>query len=194
MFSKRKSIVNILKKIIFTLSIILSIVLLNTCSGENSQQVNAVQKTKNKETNVFRLFGSKETKNYVIASPLSGILMKDGIPLANTKIIRRLTWNGNEEGVVDEFVTDDKGAFSIPVHEKMLTLNTMTEFVASNMLYVSEENDNTLFWYSPKREEELYSDTGGLLNEMICEVNNEAERVNVTDSGVLTKCTWKNMP
>jgi hypothetical protein len=62
------------------------------------------------------------------------------------------------------------------------------------MLYVYEETGNNLFWYSPKRSEELYSDTGGLLTHMICELNNEEERINVTDYGVLTKCTWKGMP
>ena len=175
------------------LTMLLSLSVLFACSGENLAE-KKMKTTTQKEASVFGLFGSKETKNYVISSPLAGVLVKDGKPLSNTKIIRRLTWNGNEEGIVDEFTTDDKGAFSIPIHEEVLTLNTMTEFVATNMLFVNEEIDDALFWYSPKRDEDLYSDTGGPLNDLFCEINNEDERVNVTDSGVLTKCTWKNMP
>jgi hypothetical protein len=168
--------------------------MLISCSAE-SNLGNKIQATATKkDESVFGLFGKKETKKYVIASPLNGILVKNGKVLAHTKIIRRLTWNGNEEGIVDEFITDEKGAFSIPLHEETLTMNSMIEFVASNMLYVYEETGNNLFWYSPKRSEELYSDTGGLLTHMICELNNEEERINVTDYGVLTKCTWKGMP
>ena len=163
------------------------------CTGESASE-QPLQSIQKEESSVFGLFGSKETKNYVIASPLSGVLVQDGKPLVHTKIIRRLTWNGNEAGVVDEFTTDEKGAFSIPVYEKELTLNTMTEFVAAFKLYAREEKLENFFWYSPKRDEDLYSDTGGILDEMICDINNEEDRVNVTSSGVLTKCKWKGMP
>ena len=176
------------------LTMLLSLSLL-ACSGESVSE-QKMKTTTQKEASVFGLFGSKETKNYVISSPLAGVLVKDGKPLSNTKIIRRLTWNGNEEGIVDEFTTDDKGAFSIPIHEEVLTLNTMTEFVASNTLYVHEISDENFFWFCPKRSEELYSDTGGKIEELVCELNNEEDRVTPesADTYVFSKCTWKNMP
>ena len=177
------------------LTSLLCFLILLGCSGESASE----QKMDNKieeESRVLGLFGSKETKNYVIASPLSGVLVKDGKPLANTKIIRRLTWNGNEEGTVSEFTTDAEGYFTIPVHEETLTLNTMTEFVASSTLYVDEVSDENFFWYSPKRTEGLYSETGGMLEEVVCELSNEEDRVTPenADTYIFSKCKWQNKP
>jgi len=174
---------------------ILSFTLLLGCSGESTSQDRVIEKeTSSKESNVLGIFGKKEEKSYVISSPLEGILVKDGKPLVNTKIIRRLRWNGNEEGVVDEHITDETGYFSLPVYEEVLSLSAMTEFVGSVELFAIEESDNNFFWYSPKRTKDLYSETNGPLTGVICDINNEEERVDVTHLGVLTKCRWDNMP
>jgi len=179
-------------KILFSL---LSFIILLGCSGDNtSGEIIAEKKAENKESNVLGIFGKKEEKSYIISSPLEGILMKGGEPLANTKIIRRLRWNGNEEGVVDEFMTDEKGYFSLPVYEEVLSLNTMTQFVGSTTIFASSELDDNFFWYSPKTDGELFSDTGGKLDELICDLGNAEERVEATSHGILTKCRWKNMP
>jgi len=174
---------------------LLSFIILLGCSGESSSQDKITEKkATNKESNVLGIFGKKEEKSYVISSPLEGILVKGGKPLVNTKIIRRLRWNGNEEGVVDEFMTDEKGYFSLPVNEEVLSLNAMTQFVASTTLFANSELDDNFFWYSPKTDGELFSDSGGKLEEMICDLDNEEERVEATRHGILTKCRWKNMP
>lgn len=73
-------------------------------------------------------------------------------------------------------------------------MRKLIEFVASQSLFVDKETEETLFWYSPKRTEELYSEIGGELEEVVCDLNNEDERVETSDfSAVLTRCTWKNM-
>lgn len=173
---------------------ILSLTLLLGCTPKSESATIITNSKAQKETSMFGFLIEKETKKYVIASPLSGVLMKGGKPLINTKIVRRLTWNGNDSGILQEFMTDGKGAFSIPVHEETLTLSGITEFVASNALFVNEETEESLFWYSPKRQEELYSDTGGILEGMICDLDAEDERRDTTEfSAVLTKCTWENM-
>ena len=130
---------------------ILSLTLLLGCTPKSESATIITNSKAQKETSMFGFLIEKETKKYVIASPLSGVLMKGGKPLINTKIVRRLTWNGNDSGILQEFMTDGKGAFSIPVHEETLTLSGITEFVASNALYVHEATEESLFWYSPKR-------------------------------------------
>ncbi len=174
---------------------LLSFIILLGCSGESSSQDKITEKkAANKESSVLGLFGKKEDKNYVISSPLEGILVKGGEPLANTKIIRRLRWNGNEEGIVDEFITDDTGYFSLPAYEKTLSLNTMTQFVGSVTIFAHTETDDNFIWYSPKTDGDMHSDTGGELGGMICDLDNEEERVDATSHGILTRCRWKNMP
>lgn len=39
----------------------------------------------------------REKQTYVISSPMEGILMQDGQPLANTTITRLLRWNDNND-------------------------------------------------------------------------------------------------
>ena len=75
---------------------LLSLTILLGCSGESSSQDKVaeenVNEISNKESTMLGLFGKKETEKYVVSSPLEGILVKDGQPLVNTKIIRRLRW------------------------------------------------------------------------------------------------------
>ena len=108
---------------------LLCIFLLLACSAESvpEQQGRENEKVNDKDgAMILGLLVGKETKKYVLASPLSGVLVKAGKPLANTKIIRRLTWNANGEGIVEEFMTDDQGRFSIPVYEDTFTMHRLT--------------------------------------------------------------------
>ena len=177
---------------------LLSIVILFGCSGEGSsgegKSNQPVNETANKESRVLGIFGQKEEKNYVIASPLEGVLVRDGKPLANTRIIRRLRWNGNEEGVVDEFFTDDKGYFDIPIHEEFLALGKLTEFVGTITLYVDSINDDNFFYHSSKRSAEIYSDIKEPLLELVCDMAQEEALVDISRVGIFSRCKWKGMP
>lgn len=139
------------------------------------------------------LFGKKETEKYVISSPLEGVLMKDGVPLANTKIIRRLTWNGNEEGKTDEFMTDEKGYFSIPAHEEQLTLGKLVQFVSNIELFSESEKDENFFWYSNKFSGEVFSDFEKPLQALVCDINEKEDRVDLVHGAIYSKCRWDNI-
>lgn len=163
------------------------------CSAESvSEQKIETVKVK-EESNMFGLFGSKEEKTYVIASPLEGRLIKNGDPLVNVKIIRKVYWNGNEEGVVDEFTADENGFFKIPVLEKILTLNSMVEFVAKVELFVEKESDDNFFWYSVKRSEEIYSDYDGPLVNLVCDLDEPELTVEMKEFPAMTRCRWDGM-
>ena len=175
---------------------ILSLTLLLGCTPKSESATIITNSKAQKETSMFGFLIEKETKKYVIASPLSGVLMKGGKPLINTKIVRRLTWNGNDSGILQEFMTDRKGAFSIPIHEEILTLSGITEFVASNALYVHEAIDENFFWYSPKRTESIYSDYGSEIEGLVCDLDSNERRVTPPDSDtyIFSKCAWNKMP
>ncbi len=142
-------------------------------------------------------FNKQKTENYVIFSPMEGVLLKNGKPLANTKIIRTLKWNGNDEGLVEEFSTDEKGYFSLPLHEEELSLNILIQFVAYASIETEMEGKMFDIWYNSKLHPELYSETGAPMEGLICDLVNDEIPVFIGNSSVtniLTKCRWDNMP
>ena len=177
---------------------LLSFIVLMGCSGESTSNEGksnkTVNETANKESTVLGIFGKKDKENYVVSSPLNGFLVREGKALVNTKVIRRLSWSGNEEGIVDEFVTDDKGYFDIPVHEELLTLGKLTEFVGTITLYVDSINDDNFFYHSSKRSAEIYSDTKEPLAELVCDMAQEEALVDISRVGIFSRCKWKGMP
>ncbi len=176
---------------------LLSFAILFGCSGEGSSGEDKsnqfVNESTNKESRGEGIFGKKEEKNYVISSPLEGVLVSDGKPLANTKIIRRLRWNGNEEGIFDEFVTDDNGYFDIPIHEEFLALGKLTEFVGTITLYVDSINDDNFFYHTSKRSAEIYSDIKEPLLELVCDMAQEEALVDISRVGIYSRCKWKGL-
>lgn len=133
-------------------------------------------------------------ENYVIFSPMEGVLLKGGNPLPNVKIIRTLKWNGNDEGTMSEFVTDEVGRFSIPIHEEKLSLGMLSQFVGKTKLIVEFNGENIVFWYNNKFTPEIYAETDGPISELGCDIDLEEITVRAGQSTILTKCRWKNMP
>ena len=140
------------------------------------------------------MFVKPATENYVIFSPLEGVLMRNGQPLANTKIIRRLRWNGNDEGLVEEFTTDIQGRFSLPVHEEALSLGMLSQFVGSAKLEVDIDGQLIDVWYNNKFEEGLYAETDGPLTDLVCDLDFEEIVIKAGLSKIMTICRWKDMP
>lgn len=154
---------------------------------------------KNSNSNVeSSMFGLKKTpKNYVIASPLEGVLMQNGEPLADTKITRLLRWNGNDgagKGLSQDFFTDSKGKFSLPIHEEMLTLG-LAQFVGKTELTVETSGNTYDVWYNNKFTPEILADTGGeILTNLICDLSFEEEARKAGMSTIMSVCHWDNMP
>ena len=181
---------------------LLSLIILLGCSGESSSQDKiaeegfskvSTKEASKKESTMLGLFGKKEENKYVISSPLEGRLVKDGQPLVNTKIIRRLRWNGYDEGVVDEFTTDAKGYFSIPAHEEFLSIGKLAQFVSNIELFSESETDNNFFWYSNKFSGELFSDFETPIKALVCDINSSESRVELKHGAVYSKCSWKKV-
>ncbi len=167
------------------------------CSGESMSEESSSTKVVNdnvkKESSMLDIFGEKEEK-YVISSPLEGTLVKGGIPLPNTKIIRRLTWSGNDTGISDHFITDNKGHFDIPIYEQQLSIGKLTEFVGTITLYIDSESDENFFYHSSKRSAEVFSDTGAALEELVCDIAQPEALVEISRVGIFSRCKWKGMP
>ncbi len=148
------------------------------------------------------MFGKSKTEKYVIFSPMEGMLMQNGQPLPNTKIIRRLRWNGNDDGLVQEFSSDDQGRFSLPIYEEDLSLSMLSQFVAKADLEIETEtetetetdSEDSYLWSSSKFYPEIYTETDGPMSELVCDIEAEEIPVPMGPTAILTKCRWKNMP
>lgn len=140
------------------------------------------------------MFFKPTTKQYVIASPMEGVLMKDGEPLPNAKIIRTLRWNGNQEGLTTIFYSNDQGYFSLPAHEETLTLGALEQFAANASFDVELNGKVHELWYNGKLAPELYAETGEPINELICDVDAEEIVVPGKYSNIMTRCRWREMP
>jgi len=138
------------------------------------------------------LFGKKPLQNYVLSSPIEGVLMKGGEPLANTKIIREVNWFGGEDKVFEEFTTNDNGVFNLPAYEKELKLGKLTQFVANSYLYAYEidENDDNLFYMTSNFGGTIYSETEVPLNDLVCDMNQPEDSVRI-NSSIYSRCTWQ---
>lgn len=151
----------------------------------------------NKESDMFLevLMGKRSKQMYVIASPMVGKLMQNGKPLVHVKIKRRLRWNGNDDGIEQEFTTNEKGEFRLPVHEEQLVLGKLTQFVCSTQLDVELDGKQFDLWYNNKFEEHLYAETDGRkLEGLTCDLNDEEVVVEYGVSKIMTVCRWTEMP
>jgi len=140
------------------------------------------------------MFGKGTKEKYVIFSPMQGLLVQNDKPLPNTTIVRRLSWNGNGEGLVEEFTTDDKGYFSLPIHEEELELGMLTQFVGKTDIEFKSEHGQDYLWTSSKFHPEIYTETDGQVQGLICDIESEEIAVPMGPTSILTRCRWKNMP
>lgn len=137
---------------------------------------------------------NKMSKTYVICSPMEGVLMKSGKPLANTKIIRMLKWNGSDAWVNSTFISDDQGRFFLPIHEETLSLGIFDTFVAKMDLRVETDEGVHEIWCSSKLRSKIYEETGGPVSELVCDIDADEVAAQTRPMPTLTKCRWKDMP
>ena len=178
---------------------ILSFITLLGCSGESTSQARIVEQSKskevaNKESSMLGIFGKDGKEKYVISSPLKGILMKGGTPLANTKITRYVEWTSFEGEKIDGFVTDDKGNFSIPAYEEILNLGKLAQFVGKILLIVELDGEEIAIWVVAKFDGETYSDLAGPLDELFCDLDSDRLSLDMPRSMISTRCRWQGMP
>ena len=150
--------------------------------------------TSNAKAEQYMFLETPPPASFVISSPLQGILLKDGIPLGHTRIFRMLRWNGNEEGVTQEFRTDETGFFSLPAHEEILSIGPLEQFVGKTNIDVEHEGKIENFWFSAKTKPDLNSEYDTPPIGLNCDISNAEMGVQTSFATCLTKCRWENMP
>lgn len=140
------------------------------------------------------IFKKKPSENYVISSPLKGQLLNAGEPMANTKIIRELEWEGHEGAVIEEYLTDENGFFDLPVHEEALSSGGIGQFVAYTKIFVEHDGNREGVWTSAKTHKGLNSEFDEPPQDLVCDVTTPKSRVEMNHGLCMTRCRWSNMP
>lgn len=142
------------------------------------------------------LMSKPDDKTYVIATPLEGVIYERGEPAENIKITRVLTWNANQDGLVEHFSTDSKGRFSLPLYQDTFKMSSLTQFVANQTLLINYgEATEEPIWISGQMTGELNGETGGAeIKSLVCDLSNELLPVYGENISLLsTKCCWDNI-
>lgn len=132
--------------------------------------------------------------SYFISSPLEGIVLNNGKPVSNVRIVRRLRWNGNDDGLTQEFITDETGFFSMPAHEEILSIGALEQFVGKTNIDVENGAAMENIWFSAKTHPDLNSEYDTPPRDLICDLSNADLGVSINSGTCLTKCRWVNMP
>lgn len=142
-------------------------------------------------------FGEK--KEYIISPPFEGYLLENGKPLANTTIIRSISYNTiGDKWENESFQTNDKGYFKIPEKILNMRLSFLSQFVGATKLYVLNGGKEEKFWYSHTTDSENKNIYDQFISDkpigFTCDLRNEELIQSKTFSGFITKCRWDNFP
>ena len=138
------------------------------------------------------LFSSKK-EEVVLFSEMEGHLTYKGKPAANAKITLWYKWKDKQgESVV--YNTDENGYFSIPTIRDQYKPRMLAQLVITQRLTVSYNNEEYVIWANGKMSPEEFSELGGKVVDLRCELTDERERVEI-DSGVAvgTSCKWTSI-
>lgn len=142
------------------------------------------------------MFIESSTKSYQIALPLSGVLKNSGELMPKAKLIRKLEWNGDNEGTKDEiFYSDDNGYFQLPELVVTTTMRGLEQFVANTELYIElADGSLELVWYNSTMRDSLSEEMGKDLDALECDISNSEVAMQDRLLNALTKCRWVGMP
>lgn len=125
----------------------------------------------------------------VICSPMEGRITYEGKPVAVSAVERKLNWK-NDNGQIDFTATDSDGVFKLPIVKESVKLLKLAQFVVHQEIYVTFNGTKHLIWVMGKFGKNLYSELGGKLKNLHCELTDDLVRVE-TERGLLgTVCKW----
>ena len=117
--------------------------------------------------NTFGLFNKDD---FLLSAPIKGVLLDNGVPVVNTKVIRSLTY-GDE--YIDETITNDDGFFAFD--EKRIHTSKKSNIFDNDALiqHVYLENgtpEGIVLWYAGISIYENSETLRELLNGLRCDV------------------------
>ena len=126
-----------------------------------------------------------------MASAISGTLVYEGEPLANTKIIREVSKPYRPSFKTYTFQTDEQGNFSVPVVYMYSFLGQFLpmQFVSHDLMSVVINGEKINFWNVARRKPEPNIESRGENLVIQCAVKNELEIVRVNEQMIFSNCS-----
>jgi len=131
-------------------------------------------------TQVFaNMFGFFNKSDFILSAPVKGQLFDDGKPVANTKVMRSLTY-GDE--YIDETVTDEQGYFTFS--EKTIKTSKPANMFDNDSLvqHIYLENgtpEGIVLWYTLVSLHENSQTLKRLLADLECDISKEPETYDI---------------
>jgi Domain of unknown function (DUF6795) len=125
-------------------------------------------------------------------SKISGVILIDGIPVKNAKLVRTVNLSSKE---TDETRTDDNGHFEMPaVFARTITKYLPQEFSSNQEIIVHYNNKAYRIWSAVKRKPEENIEARGKPLVVKCELSGEETMIKVNNSPIFSLCTWDIEP
>lgn len=134
------------------------------------------------------LFGTE----VVLFSPMEGKLTYEGKPAASAKITRLTKWK-DDTGETEIFHANENGEFSIPLKKAKVRISPLAEFVVTQRLTVSFNDEEFVIWAMGNGNASIYGELGGKPTDFTCELTDDRERVEVENGLLMTSCKWKSI-
>jgi hypothetical protein len=136
--------------------------------------------------------GMGELGKVCLFSGISGVIMLDGKPVANARLVRTADRDGAK---TDETMTDKDGRFSFPaMFERTVAKYLPQEFVSAQQIHVHFEGKNYEMWTGVKRKQEENTESRGKPLVVKCELNSARNTIYVDHAVYITMCTWDVEP
>lgn len=125
-------------------------------------------------------------------SEMSGVLMANGVPAANVRLVRTARWQSEHQ---DETTTDADGRFHFPeMTERTVAKFLPMEFVASQKVVAFYDDAEIRIWGGVKRTPEANAEAKGEALDVACELIAEENYIEVSGGLIYSRCTWDVEP
>ena len=121
-------------------------------------------------------------------SEVTGVLRRDGQPLADVRVVRQYDYHGITE---TDTRTDAEGCFHFP---EATTLSAggllLQEYVVAQKLYIEVDGERHEIWSNTRRSRDNLAELGGRALVLTCELNDAMTLHREFGSILRTRCRW----
>lgn len=128
-----------------------------------------------------------------ISTGIAGVILRNGEPVPNLIIRRKLSWKNEHWDNITDVVTDKNGAFSFETFWKKIRLKLMTQPVFHTRIEVLNigSGEGTIIFNTAKLGLDEFEEFGGIPTDFRCELTEDRRKVDTKQGFIGTNCYWE---
>lgn len=128
-----------------------------------------------------------------ISTGISGVILRNGEPIPNLTVRRKLSWKTDEWDNITEVITDKNGAFSFESYWQKVRLKLMTQPVFHARIVVIDKlsGEEEIIFNTAKLGLEEFEEFEGVPTNFRCELSEERRKVDTKYGFIGTNCYWE---